>query len=103
MVELAALQCAPATGTGAATRGGLDPPVQTRPPGPLAVLGVRDGMLWVMGSLGQPFALPLGSHAGFEAMARVAAGDLHGTQHTACGCCGSCINCQFDGMLVVSA
>lgn len=47
------------------------------PAGVLALLGPRDGFLWLVNSQGQPMALQL-SHPGLSAMSLVAAGDVTG-------------------------
>lgn len=55
------------------------PPPLVRPPGHLALLGPRDGALWLLHASGQPMALPLSSaHAGARAFALAAAGDTAG-------------------------
>ncbi|GLI58425.1 hypothetical protein VaNZ11_000129 [Volvox africanus] len=62
---------------GALAQEGFLPAPAIRPPGPLVLLGPRDGCLWMVGVLGQPFALGL-SHPGLRCCSMVAAGDLHG-------------------------
>ncbi len=61
----------------AAAADGFLPPPAVRPPGPLALLGPRDGCLWMVGVLGQPMALSL-SHPGFQCCSLAASGDLAG-------------------------
>jgi hypothetical protein len=56
-----------------AASGGSPAPLP-RPPGPLALLGPRDGYLWVLNTHGRAIALPLARHPGFRVMCMMAGG-----------------------------
>ncbi|EFJ48111.1 hypothetical protein VOLCADRAFT_91352 [Volvox carteri f. nagariensis] len=86
-------------GSGGLALEGLLPPPAVRPPGPLVLLGPRDGCLWMVGVLGQPMALGL-SHPGLRCFSMVAAGDLHGAVSLASRALVPELHDQLAGLMV---
>lgn len=79
-VQLAALTGTTATSSLRADSSAADaslPGPCPRPAGPLALLGPRQGNLWLVNSLGQPLVVPL-THPGIRARCLCAQGDLVG-------------------------
>lgn len=60
--------------TSAGDSGAALPTESLRCPGPVAIGGIREGVLWLINAQGQPFMIPL-SHAGIRARAAAAQGD----------------------------
>lgn len=86
LVTLAAISGSDAVGglraEGAASGGAALPAPAPRPPGPVALLGVAEGGLWLVTSYGQPMVLPL-THPGVRARCLASMGDVMGAVQVA--------------------
>lgn len=60
--------------TSAGDSGAALPTESMRCPGPVAIAGIREGILWLIDAQGSPFMIPL-SHPGIRARAAAAQGD----------------------------
>lgn len=77
-LKLASLEGGVICQTSAAVDSGASLPVETmRCPGPVAIAGIREGILWLIDCRGSPFMIPL-SHPGIRARAAAAQGDAEG-------------------------
>lgn len=74
-VKLASLDGGVTSQTTAAGDSGAALPTESmRCPGPVAIAGIREGILWLIDAKGSPFMVPL-SHPGIRARAAAAQGD----------------------------